>query len=59
MAAEGQPGKMVSDIEVQKEQRGATQFLHVEKMAPSGIHQCLLNAYGDQLVDVRHRMTVY
>ena len=26
--------------------------LHVEKMAPTDIHWCLLNIYGDQTVDV-------
>ena len=29
-----------------------TEFLHEEKMAPTDIHQCLLNAYGDWTVDV-------
>lgn len=28
------------------------EFFHVEKMASIGIHQCLLNNYGDQTVDV-------
>jgi len=31
---------------------GGIQFLRVEKMAPTGIHQCLLDVYGDQTVDV-------
>ena len=44
--------KGVSDMEVWMEQRGATQFLHAKKMAPIGIHRCLLNADGDQTVDV-------
>lgn len=52
MAAEGQPGKMVSDTEVRVKQRCVTQFLHVEKMANSDIHQCLLYVKGDQTVDV-------
>ena len=51
MAAEGQSDKMVSDMEVQMKQRCGTEFFHVEKMTPTDIHRCLLNAYGDQTVD--------
>jgi len=50
MAAEGQSDTVASDIEVQMKQR--CEFLHAEKMAPIGIHQCLLNADGDKTVDV-------
>jgi len=32
---------MVSDVEVHMKQRGGTEFLHVEKMAPTDIHRCL------------------
>ena len=32
-------------------QRCGTDFLHAEEMAPN-IHQCLLNVYGDQTVNV-------
>jgi len=52
MAEEGQSDKMVSDMEVRMKQRCVTDFLHVEKMPPTDIHQCLLNAYGDQKVEV-------
>jgi len=38
MAAEGQSEKVMSDMEVHMEQRYATEFLHVEKIAPTGIH---------------------
>jgi len=52
MAAEGHSDKMVSDIEVCMKQKCGTEFLHTEDIAPTGIHQCLLNAYGDQAVDM-------
>ena len=52
MAAEGQSDKMMSDMEVQMKQRCVTEFLHAEKIAPTDIHQCLLNVYGDQTVKV-------
>jgi len=42
MAADGQSDKMVSDLEVQVKQWCGTEFLHVEKMTPTDIHQCLL-----------------
>ena len=38
MAAEGQSDRMVSNMEVCMEQRCFTEFLHVEKMAPTDIH---------------------
>jgi len=53
MAAEGQSDQMVSDVEVHMRQRGITEFLHVEKIVPTDIHDCLLNVYGDQTADVR------
>jgi len=53
MAAEGQSHKMTSDMEVHMKQRCVTEFLHVEKMAPTDVHLHLLNAGGDQTVDVR------
>ena len=52
MAAEEQSDKMVSNMEVQMKQRCITEFLHVEEMTPLNIHQCSLNVYGDQIVDV-------
>ena len=51
-AAEGQSDKMASDTEGHMEQRYVIEFLHVEKMAPIGIHQHLLNVDGDQTVYV-------
>jgi len=44
---------MASDIEVCMEQRYVIEFLHVEKMPPTDIHQCLLNISEDQTVNVR------
>ena len=38
MAAEGQSDKMTSDMEEHLKQRCVTEFLHVEKMAPTDIH---------------------
>ena len=52
MTAEQQSDKMASEMEVRMKQRCITEFLHVEKIAPSDIHRCLLNVYGDQTVDV-------
>jgi len=52
MAAEGQTDKMTSDMEECVKQRFVIEFLPVEKMASSAIHQCLLNISGDQTVDV-------
>ena len=53
MAAEGQSETMASDMEVQLKQRCVMEFLPEEKIAPTNIHLCLLNIYGDQTVDVR------
>jgi len=50
MAAEGQSDRTVSDREVHMEQRCGTEFPHVEKMAPTDIHQRLLKVYRDQAV---------
>jgi len=33
-----------------------TVFLHEGKLAFTDIHQCLLNVYGDQIVDVSREM---
>ena len=52
MAVEGHSGKMVSDMEEHMKQRFVIEFLHEEKMAPTAIHQHLLNVYGDQTADV-------
>ena len=41
---------MVSDMEVHMKQRCVTEFLHVEKSAPTDIHRYLLNTYRDQTV---------
>jgi len=58
MAAEGQSDKMASDGEVRVMLGCGIEFLHVEKVAPTNIHQCLLNIYGDETVEstVRHRI---
>jgi len=52
MAAEGQSDKIASDMELCMKQRCVTEFLYAEKIAPTDIHWCLLNIYGDQTVDV-------
>jgi transposase len=52
MTAEGQSDKMASDIEVRMKQRCVIEFLQAKKIAPNDIHQCLLNVYEDQTVDV-------
>ncbi len=52
MAAEGHSDTVASDTEVLMKQKHVTEFLHAEEMAPADIHQCLLNIYGDQPVDV-------
>ena len=51
MAAEGQTDQMAADMEVHMKQRCVTEFLHVEKMAPSDIHQHLLSVHGDRTWD--------
>ena len=38
VAAEGQSDNKASDMEVWMKQRCVTEFLHVEKMAPTDIH---------------------
>jgi len=48
MAAEGQSDSIVSDMEVQMKQRCVTEFLRVEKMAPTDIHWHLVNICGDK-----------
>jgi len=52
MAAEGHCDGTVPDMEVWLKQMSRIEFLHVEKMAPTDIHRCLLNVDGDQAVDV-------
>ena len=52
MTAVGHSDTMVSDMEVCMNQRCVTEFLHAEKIAPTDIHQLLLNVDGDQTVDV-------
>ena len=56
MAAEGQYDKMAVDIEVCMKQRCATEILHVEKMASTDIHQCLLNVSKDKTGNVSTEM---
>jgi len=47
MAAEGHSDTMAADMEAWMKQRCV---LHVEKRAPTDIHQHLLNVNGDQMV---------
>jgi len=43
---------VASDVEVCLKQRCVTEFICVEKMTPTDIHQCLPNIDGDQTVAV-------
>ena len=43
---------MTSDMRVHMKQICVIEFLHIKKIAPSDIHQSLLNAYEDQTVDM-------
>jgi len=43
---------MVSGMKVYMNQRCVIEFLHAEVTAPTDIHRCLWNVYGDQSVDV-------
>ena len=52
MTAEEQSDKMVSDMEVHRKQRCIIKFTHAGQILPIDNHQHLLNAYGDQTVDV-------
>jgi len=52
MAAEGQSDKMASDMKMWMKQMCEIEFLHVEKIASTDIHQHMLNIDGDQTVDV-------
>jgi len=52
MTAEGQSDIMASDMEVRMKQRCVIEFLHAKKIVTNDIHQCLLNVYRDQTVDV-------
>ena len=52
MAAEEQSDRIMSGMEACMIQRCVTEFLHVEKIAPTDICQFLLNIYGDQTVNV-------
>jgi len=42
MAAEGQSDKMASDMEVHMKQSCGIELFHVETMALTDIHQCLM-----------------
>ena len=59
MAAEGQSDKMASDMDTLMKQRCVIEFLHVEKIAPTDIHQCLLNICGDQTVSTVMQCVVH
>ena len=52
MGAEGQSDKMASDMEVCKKQSCRIELFLEENMAPTGIHQCLLNGYKCPTADV-------
>lgn len=52
MAAQGQSNQMESNTEGCMKPRRGTEFFHAEIMAPTDIHLCLLNTYGDQTAAV-------
>ena len=52
MAAEGQPDRMASNMEVWVKQRWVTEFLHAENTVIIDIRGYLLNVYRNQTVDV-------
>ena len=52
VAAEGQSDRMAFEVEVRMEQECGTEFLCTEKIAPTNIHQHLLNIYKVQKVNV-------
>ena len=52
MAAEGQSDTMARDMEVWMKQRCEIEF-YVKKKSSIVIYQCLLNVFGDKIVDVR------
>jgi hypothetical protein len=39
-------------MEMRTKQRCVIEFFHAEKIAPVDIHECLLNVYGEQTLDV-------
>ena len=43
---------MVSDLEACAKQKCVTEFLHVQKMAPTDTNQHMLNVFEDQTMDV-------
>ena len=52
MAAEENPDKTVSNMEVCLKKWCRIEFLHVGKIVPIDIVQCLLSICGDQTVDM-------
>ena len=52
MAEDGQSVRMASDVKVCMKQRCITELPPVEKIAPTDIHQRLLNIYREQTVDI-------
>ena len=47
MAAEGLSDKAAPDVEVCMKQRCVIEFLHVEKMTPTDIHWCQIEALSN------------
>jgi len=58
ITAERQSDSMESDMEMCMKQSCGTIFLHAEKMAPTDIHQCLLNIDGNLAVGVSSEAVV-
>jgi len=51
MAADGQSGRVVTDMEVHMKQRCVTEFLYTKHLSHIDIHWHSVNIYGDQTVD--------
>ena len=52
MVEVGQSDQIMSDMEACLKQRCGVEFLHAEKIAPTDVHECLLNISGDETVDL-------
>jgi len=52
MVEVGQSDQIKSDMEACLKQRCGVEFLHAEKIAPTDVHECLLNISGDETVDL-------
>ena len=59
MAAEGQTDKIASDMEMQMKQRCVIEFLRLEKIAPTDIHQQWLNSCLHDFLSYAENSEIY